>query len=68
MRYMASELTNELKNDFPNDESGGTAIEYTLIAAIISVSIIAAVDSMGQGFVLGVITSIVNGFAMLLGG
>ncbi|MGI9415308.1 MAG: Flp family type IVb pilin [Hyphomicrobiales bacterium] len=61
-------MTNELKNEFPNDESGGTAIEYTLIAAIISVSIIAAVDSMGQGFVLGVITSIVNGFATLLGG
>ncbi len=34
---------------FMNDESGATAIEYGLIAALISVGIIAAATTMGNG-------------------
>ena len=34
---------------FLNDESGATAIEYGLIAALIAVSIIGAVTSTGTG-------------------
>ncbi len=36
-------------NKFLRDESGATAIEYGLIAALISVVIIAAVTSVGTG-------------------
>ena len=36
-----------LKN-FQNDESGATAIEYGLIAALISVAAIAAMGAMGD--------------------
>lgn len=32
---------------FLNDESGATAIEYSLIAALIGVAVIAAVKSLG---------------------
>ncbi len=34
---------------FVNDESGATAIEYGLIAALISVGIIAAATTLGEG-------------------
>ncbi len=34
---------------FINDESGATAIEYGLIAALISVGIIAAATTLGGG-------------------
>ncbi len=34
---------------FLNDESGATAIEYGLIAALISVGIIAAATTLGTG-------------------
>lgn len=34
---------------FAQDESGATAIEYGLIAALISVGIIAAVSTLGGG-------------------
>ena len=34
---------------FVNDESGATAIEYGLIAALIAVGIIAAATSLGGG-------------------
>ncbi|MEQ9635315.1 MAG: Flp family type IVb pilin [Devosia marina] len=34
---------------FAQDESGATAIEYGLIAALISVGIIAAVSILGDG-------------------
>jgi pilus assembly protein Flp/PilA len=34
---------------FAQDESGATAIEYGLIAALISVGIIAAVSILGNG-------------------
>ena len=36
---------------FMNDESGATAIEYGLIAALISVGIIAAATTLGNGLV-----------------
>lgn len=36
-----------LINKFANDESGATAIEYGLIAALIAVAIIAAVRAVG---------------------
>ena len=38
---------NTLINRFVKDESGATAIEYGLIAAGISVAIIAVVNSLG---------------------
>jgi pilus assembly protein Flp/PilA len=38
---------NSLVNRFVKDESGATAIEYGLIAAGISVAIIAAVKGLG---------------------
>jgi pilus assembly protein Flp/PilA len=34
---------------FAQDESGATAIEYGLIAALISITIIAAAQSIGSG-------------------
>jgi pilus assembly protein Flp/PilA len=34
---------------FVNDESGATAIEYGLIAALIAVGIIAAATTLGNG-------------------
>jgi pilus assembly protein Flp/PilA len=40
-------MTN-LANRFLNDESGATAIEYGLIAALISVAIIAATSQIGS--------------------
>jgi pilus assembly protein Flp/PilA len=38
---------NTIINRFINDESGATAIEYGLIAALISVAIIGAVTLVG---------------------
>jgi len=38
---------NALVNKFLKDEEGATAIEYGLIAALISVAIIAAVGAIG---------------------
>ena len=40
-------MTKLLKN-FVSDESGATAIEYGLIAALISVVVIAALTAIGQ--------------------
>ena len=40
---------NTLLKRFVKDESGATAIEYGLIAAGISVAIIAVVNSLGSG-------------------
>ena len=40
-------MTNFMKR-FLKDESGATAIEYGLIAALIAVTIIAAVTSLGK--------------------
>ncbi len=37
-----------LKNAYINDESGATAIEYALIAAGISLAIVAAVFTFGE--------------------
>ena len=39
-------MTNLVKH-FANDESGATAIEYGLIAALIAVAIITAVTTLG---------------------
>jgi len=35
-------------NSFANDESGATAIEYGLIAALVSVAAIGALQAMGE--------------------
>ncbi len=40
-------MITKLKN-FANDESGATAIEYGLIAALVSVAAIAALRGMGE--------------------
>jgi pilus assembly protein Flp/PilA len=40
-------LTHESLSQVPPDESGATAIEYGLIAAGISLAIIAAVNGLG---------------------
>lgn len=34
---------------FLTDESGATAIEYALIAALVSVGVVGGIDMMGQG-------------------
>ncbi|MDB5440551.1 MAG: Flp family type IVb pilin [Caulobacteraceae bacterium] len=39
-------MSNFMKR-FANDESGATAIEYGLIAALISVAIVAALTTLG---------------------
>jgi pilus assembly protein Flp/PilA len=41
-------MMNSFIKRFVNDESGATAIEYGLIAAGISVAIIAVVNSLGS--------------------
>ena len=38
----------QLLKSFQNDESGATAIEYTLIAALISIVIIASAQTTGN--------------------
>ena len=44
------ELTmTTLMNRFVKDESGATAIEYSLIGALMAVAIIAAVTTLGDG-------------------
>ena len=40
---------NYLVKRFANDESGATAIEYGLIAALISITIIAGASAIGGG-------------------
>ena len=52
---------NTIINRFINDESGATAIEYGLIAALISVAIIGAVTTVG-----GDLTAIFNKVAAAL--
>ena len=54
---MLAILTNIL-----NDKSGATAIEYGLIAALVSVAIIAAVTSVGAN-----LTATFNSIATALG-
>ncbi|MGI4818075.1 MAG: Flp family type IVb pilin [Janthinobacterium lividum] len=49
-----------LLNRFAKDESGATAIEYGLIAALIAVAIIAAVSALG-GRLSGTFTEITEG-------
>ena len=47
---------------FVKEDSGGTAIEYALIAALVSVSAIGALTSMGQSVnaMFGAASSAVN--------
>jgi len=47
---------------FVNDESGATAIEYALIASIISISIAAGALAI-KGSLIDTFTSVVSGFA-----
>ncbi|MCZ4281944.1 Flp family type IVb pilin [Kiloniella laminariae] len=49
-------MTNMMKK-FLNDESGATAIEYGLIAALVSVAAITALTSMGESLE-GIFTSV----------
>ena len=42
------DLMNKFLNKFRRDEDGATAIEYGLIAALISVAIITAVTTLGS--------------------
>jgi pilus assembly protein Flp/PilA len=51
-----------LLNKFVNDESGATAIEYGLIAALISVGIILAATALG-----GSLGNLFNGISDKLG-
>ncbi len=55
---------------FANDESGATAIEYGLIAALIAVGIIAAATSLGGGLskLFGSISAKLNTAATGAGG
>jgi pilus assembly protein Flp/PilA len=48
-----------LIKNFANDESGATAIEYGLIAALVSVAIIGALGMVGDG-ISNVFTSVGN--------
>lgn len=48
---------------FVNDESGATAIEYGLIAALIAVGIIAAATTLGNG-----LSTLFNGIATKVSG
>lgn len=51
-------MINTIKN-FLNDESGATAIEYGLIAALVSVAAIAALQSLGGSLqsIFGVVST-----------
>ena len=40
-------MVSKLANRFRKDESGATAIEYGLIAALIAVALIAAISTVG---------------------
>lgn len=44
-------ITRNKLISFFNDESGATAIEYGLIAALVSVAAIAALELMGQSLI-----------------
>ncbi len=50
---------NKLFARFANDESGATAIEYGLIAALISVAIVASATQLGTD--LGALFTAVSG-------
>ena len=56
-----------LANLFTKDQSGGTAIEYSMIAAIVSISVIVAVDTIGPGFLASVFTALVAAVISLIG-
>lgn len=51
-----------LLSRFLNDKSGATAIEYGLIAALVSVAIIGAITTMG-GNLTGTFTAVADALA-----
>ncbi len=51
---------------FAADQHGGTAIEYGLMAALISVAIMATVFSMGQGIKVTLYDTIANALANMM--
>lgn len=53
----------QLLRDFVADESGATAIEYGLIAALVSVAGIVALEAMGQSLsqMFGTVSSKLDG-------
>jgi len=55
----ASNAARSLVNDFAADTAGATAIEYALIAGLISIVIVAAVGSLGSQ-VLGLFQSLID--------
>jgi pilus assembly protein Flp/PilA len=52
---------NNLIRRFIKDESGGTAIEYGLIAAGISIAIIAIINSLGSQWMTNVSSHLAAG-------
>lgn len=47
---------------FVKRQDGSTAIEYGLLAGIISIAIVAAVDAIGQGSLMDYFQSVSDGF------
>jgi pilus assembly protein Flp/PilA len=54
-------LQNLLAEKLRRDDRGGTAVEYSLLAALIAVVIVGAVTALGVK-VLAMFTSLVNAF------
>jgi pilus assembly protein Flp/PilA len=55
------DMYSSIFETFAKDESGATAIEYALIAAIISVAIVASLSNVGTAL-QGLFNSVVSGF------
>jgi len=62
-------MRNILKQ-FIRDESGATAIEYGLIAALVSVAAVVALQTMGESLnsIFGVVSGKLSGAAAAAGG
>ena len=63
---MAKSKTLDLAKAFANDESGATAIEYALLAAIISLALIPGANSIRtalQGWMTAVATALLTAAA-----
>jgi len=48
---MYSSMHKFLRADFWDQEKGATAIEYALVASLIAVVIVGAINALGQGIV-----------------
>jgi Flp pilus assembly pilin Flp len=57
-------MRGQLKR-FAADRCGATAIEYGLFAVIVSITIIAAVDSVGSGSVVGYLRAVIDAIIAL---